>query len=325
LPIVPRAIAVVTSRSAAALQDVIDTASRRWAGCRLLLFDVRVQGENAAPQIARAIRSLSENGAGLGIEAVILTRGGGSIEDLWAFNEREVVDALFDCELPVVAAIGHETDTTLAELVADMRCATPTQAAMTLIPDSEAMAEQIAQLHHRLGLALRRQAQQARQHLDALGRHPLLTSPGRLVAAAEHRLDTAAHRLHAAIPRRFAPQHTRLDHLDNQLCDAPRSRLDLATTRLDALQRTLDAVSPQHVLARGFTMTLDAEGRPIREVDQAREAAKLTTVFQDGRVDSIPENKGLSPTPDKSTPTPRPPRRLKPYRKPGDEQPTLFA
>ncbi|MEE9404378.1 MAG: exodeoxyribonuclease VII large subunit, partial [Algisphaera sp.] len=135
LPAVPRRIAVVTSRSAAALQDVINTAQQRWAGCELVLVDVRVQGDAAAGQIAAAIRRLSAQGASQGIDAVILTRGGGSIEDLWAFNEREVADALFECTLPVVAAIGHETDTTVAELVADRRCATPTQAAMTLVPD----------------------------------------------------------------------------------------------------------------------------------------------------------------------------------------------
>ena len=152
LPTMPTRIAVVTSRSAAALQDVINTVNQRWAGCRLYLYDVRVQGEQAAGEIAEAIKRISKHGKKLGIDAVILTRGGGSIEDLWAFNERVVADAVYACGLPIVAAIGHETDTTVAELVADVRCATPTQAAMTLVPEREALHHQVHQLGQRLGL-----------------------------------------------------------------------------------------------------------------------------------------------------------------------------
>ena len=184
LPAYPRAIAVVTSRSAAALQDVRDTARRRWPGCRLVLVDVRVQGPSAAPQIAAALGRLSEGGAALGIDAVLLTRGGGSIEDLWAFNEPEVVRAVAACSLPTVAAIGHETDTTLAELAADARCATPTQAAMTLVPDEAQLREQTAQLHRRLSLSLTRRLEIARSRVDAASRHRLFTEPARLVADA---------------------------------------------------------------------------------------------------------------------------------------------
>ena len=178
LPAVPTRIAVVTSRSAAALQDVVDTARRRWAGCELVLIDVRVQGSEAAAQIAAALRALSAGGASRGIEAVLLTRGGGSIEDLWAFNERVVADAVFDCVLPIVAAIGHETDTTVAELVADRRCATPTQAAMTLVPDRAGLQEQVDQYARRMAPSLRRRVELDRHRLTAAARHPLFAQPG---------------------------------------------------------------------------------------------------------------------------------------------------
>ena len=173
LPVIPRRVAVVTSRSAAALQDVINTAGQRWAGCGLLLYDVPVQGDDAAPRINAALRALSHDGARLGIDAIILTRGGGSIEDLWAFNERVVADAVLECSLPIVAAIGHETDTTIAELVADVRCATPTQAAMTLIPDRRALAHQLDQLSGRLPLLLKRQYTLNEQRLAGVLRHPI--------------------------------------------------------------------------------------------------------------------------------------------------------
>lgn len=323
LPVLPRKIAVVTSRSAAALQDVINTAGRRWAGCQLLLYDVRVQGEDAAPQVAEALRRLSAKGPALSIDAVILTRGGGSIEDLWAFNERIVADAVFECQLPIVAAIGHETDTTVAELVADVRCATPTQAAMTLIPDHAVLVEQVEQLSRRMTLTLRRRVDRsthtlesaagrlapslhrrldaARHRLDAVARHTLFRQPQRLVLEAEHRLDQLVHRLHAAPSRRLA--------------DAQR--------RLDALARTLEAVGPANVLERGYTYTLGPDGKPLRSTDQAKPGTKLTTVLQDGQVHSTVD--GGPPTPSPAD-NPFKPRRLKPYKKrKTDDGPTLFA
>ncbi len=316
LPLLPRTVAVVTSRSAAALQDVIDTAARRWPGCRLLLFDVRVQGADAAPQVAAALRTLSRDGAALGVDAVILTRGGGSIEDLWAFNERAVVEAIVACNLPIVAAIGHETDTTLAELVADVRCATPTQAAMTLIPDAAVMHDQLEQAQRRLRLALHRHAERARQRLDAAARHPVMRQPQRLVDRDEHRLDLAADRLHRALPRRVAPMREHLARLSQRLHASPARRVDAARQRLVASTRTLDAVAPQRVLERGYTYTLGPDGRPLASAPAAVAANTLTTVFADGRVTSTVES-GATP--------PRRPRRAKPRTGPGADEPTLFA
>ena len=130
LPSFPRRIAVITSATGAAIQDVTDTAARRCPATALTLVDVKVQGKDAAGQIARAIHHVDRRAEELGIDAIIVTRGGGSMEDLWAFNEREVADAALACHTPLVAAIGHESDTTIIELVADARAATPTQAVM---------------------------------------------------------------------------------------------------------------------------------------------------------------------------------------------------
>ncbi len=268
LPAVPRKIAVVTSGGAAALQDVIDTAKRRWPGCRLVLVDVRVQGKNAAPQIAQALRQLSKHGKKQGIDAVILTRGGGSIEDLWAFNERVVADAVFKCKLPVVAAIGHETDTTIAELVADIRCATPTQAAMTVVPEAAALGEQVTQLHRRLSHALRRQIEHARQRTEAAGRHRLLARPELLIESAAQRLAAVAARLEPAAARRVGE----------------------ARRQVEASAKHLDAVGPARVLERGFTYTTDTKGNVLRGAEAARDAGLLTTVFADGPVASVVED-----------------------------------
>ncbi|MDF1870954.1 MAG: exodeoxyribonuclease VII large subunit, partial [Phycisphaerales bacterium] len=139
LPIFPRSIAIITSATGAALQDVLDTANKRCPAVNMLVVDARVQGDQAKSQIANALNQISKHHEQFGIDAIILTRGGGSLEDLWAFNEPIVAKAIHDCPVPIVAAIGHETDTTIAELVADERAATPTQAAMNLSPDRDAL------------------------------------------------------------------------------------------------------------------------------------------------------------------------------------------
>ncbi|MEM6391788.1 MAG: exodeoxyribonuclease VII large subunit [Planctomycetota bacterium] len=348
LPAMPEAIAVVTSRSGAALQDVIDTARRRWPGCRLHLIDVRVQGEAAAPGIAEALRRLSADGARLGIEAVILTRGGGSLEDLWAFNEREVVEAVAACSLPTVAAIGHETDTTLAELAADVRCATPTQAAMTVVPDREALAQQAEQLETRLSLALRRQAALARQRLEAVARHALFSRPEQQVDRAATRLEGLAERLRRALPRRvevprreldrlagqlehalprrLLPERDRLQRLVSRLGLAPRRLVEQAGDRLDGLHHQLDLVGPRQVLERGYTLTTTADGKLLRSAADAEKEGTLVSRFADGTVSSRTGggDAGLPALPPETERVVRRPRKRRGSRK-ADDGPGLFG
>lgn len=317
LPTMPTRIAVVTSRSAAALQDVINTAAKRWAGCELVLVDVRVQGDSAAPQIADAINRLSTHGRDLGIDAILLTRGGGSIEDLWAFNERVVADAIWDCNLPVVAAIGHETDVTVTELVADVRCATPTQAAMTLVPDKAMLQQQVDQSADRLMLALKRRAQHERQRLRAAERHPAMSRPERFVLQARQSLDGLSRRLDRALPALTAKHQPKLDTLARALPQAISRRLTRDRESLDALARELDAVGPASVLSRGFTYTLGPGGAVLRSAEAASAAGRLTTVFADGKVASQVEGSASEPMAPAPKPTPRRRSRKKPPTGPG--------
>ncbi len=298
LPLLPRAVAVVTSRGGAALQDVLNTAHRRWGGCRLMLVDVRVQGPTAAPRIAAAIAALSRHGAALGIDAIILTRGGGSIEDLWAFNERVVADAIHHCPLPIVAAIGHETDTTIAELVADMRCSTPTQAAMRVVPDAAALGGQLDQLGRRLTMLMARTMHSARQRLDAAAGRPMFRRPQQMAEPHRRRLTDFARRLALSLPQ----------------------RLTSARQKLDALARQLEAVGPMNVLRRGYSYTLGPDGQVLRSAAAVEAGQRITTVLVDGqlasRVEAGPD--GAAP------PTVAPPRRR--VRKPADAgQADLFG
>ncbi len=318
LPLLPGKVAVVTSRSAAALQDVIDTAHRRWAGVELMLVDVRVQGDEAAPQVSRALRWLSQHGPGLGIEAVIVTRGGGSIEDLWAFNERVVCDAVVQCALPVVAAIGHETDVTLAELCADLRAATPTQAATRVVPEAEVMREQLVQLQHRLRLAMSRRVSAQQARLAAAERHPLLRRPERLVQERVAKVEALRQRLTRVLPNRMERESERLGSLGLSMRWAIRGRLEQAKIELIGHGKRLYAVSPRSVLARGYSMTIDANGSVVRSAGNVAAGDRLLTQFVDGQVRS---------TVDGAKPKTKPKTKRKPAAKPDEAAPgdTLFG
>lgn len=339
LPTFPTNVAVVTSRSGAALQDVINTAHRRWPGCRLMLYDVRVQGAGAAPEIAAALRQLAAQGPALGIDAVILTRGGGSLEDLWAFNERAVADAIYACDLPVVAAIGHETDTTVAELVADVRCATPTQAAMRLIPERDVLEQQLGHLAGRLRQDMRRQLGHLRHRLESAANRALFRRPHELterarrelaqlvgrftralpqrIGPARQRLSHFAHRLDAGLPARVAQHRRELARLAPRVTGAGPRRLAEARRQLEGRARHLEAVSPNRVLQRGYTYTLDEHGTLVRHAAAARIGQRLTTVFADGRVHSRVESAAAPTTANRKSKREQP-------RRSNDDAATLF-
>lgn len=300
LPPFPRKVAVVTSATGAALQDVIDTARRRCPSLELCVVDVRVQGESAAPQITRALRWLSREHEALGIDAIILTRGGGSLEDLWAFNERRVAQAVLDCEVPIVAAIGHETDTTIAELIADERCATPTQAAMRLLPDAEAMREQVQQFGRRLDARTLRLLAEERRHLDALLRLPALRDGHRTIQTQRDRLERLEHTIRHHAHRTLSDQRRRLAraaaglelHRPSVALANRWRRLDHAAFALDAsirarVRRTdhLDRFDDVHnALARRLERSgdrLNALGRELEIISPLRILSRGYTVTTD--------------------------------------------
>ncbi len=335
IPTFPRRVAVVTSRTGAALQDVLVTMQKRCPAVGVLVADTRVQGEGAAAEIAATIDTLSARAKELGLDAILVTRGGGSMEDLWAFNEKAVARAIVECSVPVVAAIGHETDTTIAELVADERGATPTQAAMRLTPDSAALEQQLDALRRRLAASLRRAVELRAQRLQAARRHRIFANPRELVARAgeraltardslddaaasrlreaRHRVEKLAQRLGACRPDRVhARTLARLDGLTSRLAAATRSALARSSDTALALERQLRAVAPVHVLERGYSITLLDSGRAVRSIADAKTGDTLRTVLADGSLRSLVQG----------GPTPRP---LRKPRKPTDDGPGLFS
>lgn len=316
LPAHPRRVAVVTSASGAALQDVVKTARERRAGVEFVVIDVRVQGDGAADEVARALRAIARRHRELAVDAVIVTRGGGSREDLWAFNERIVADAAFALPVPLIAAIGHEVDTSIIELVADRRASTPTQAAMLLLPDNAALAERRDRLARELRNAMRWALQARREALARLERAPALSSPALRLAEERTRLAHLSRRLREALDDevalsrraleqlaarlvrqspavRIAREQARFESLRPRFTRALAQRLAAARTELAYLDRRLRSAGPAETLARGYAILTDDRGQLVRSAgaDAVRVGAGLTVQMADGalgvRVETI--------------------------------------
>lgn len=278
LPPLPRRIAVVTSPTGAAIRDFLQVLGRRWRGADIMIVPVRVQGDGAAEEIASAILALQQKGditdfpdwteedaakipnAPL-FDCIVVTRGGGSMEDLWAFNEEVVVRAIAASRIPVVSAIGHEIDVTLADLVADVRALTPSEAAELVAPASEELAAQLRQIERRLASALRARADAARARLDAVARH------------------TAFRRPH----QRVFEWSQRLDELDARALRAVHALKRSSQHQMDALGGRLESLSPLAVLRRGYSLTQrTADGSIVRAAEELSLGEEIATRFASG-------------------------------------------
>lgn len=310
LPPHPRRVAIITSPQAAAFADMRTTFARRDPGLEIILLPVAVQGNGAAAQIAEAmyrINSAAENGISAP-DAIIVGRGGGSLEDLWAFNERIVAEAIFHSKLPVVSAIGHESDFTIADLVADCRAPTPTAAAELLSVNNADLANKLQTLHGQLINAFRFFIELKQHKLEALQarlKHPGYTISlqsqrldhldTRLSAALENQLDRLRHRYQHANQRilRCSPedQHKKLQQqLQSKreaMIGAIQRQLELPSQRLQRLSSNLNIVSPLATLARGYTISMNEQGQTITQSKQLNKGDKLVTKFSDGSIDSI--------------------------------------
>jgi exodeoxyribonuclease VII large subunit len=262
LPEYPRRIGLVTSPTGAAVRDMIRIIRRRWPLADMLLFPVRVQGEAAAGEIAAAIEYFNDKLPEF--DVLIVGRGGGSLEDLWAFNEEVVARAIAASEIPVVSAVGHETDFTISDFVADLRAATPSEAAEVVAPDRAELVAALRERAGRLAGLLRRRVRSVRERLDALGRSYILRRPETMLRVPVQRLDEAFESFQDAFERRQ---------------DRREEALRLAAGRLEAL-------SPLKVLGRGFSVTLDAKGNVLRDAADVSVGDEIRTQLQTGSLHS---------------------------------------
>ncbi|MGV1684730.1 exodeoxyribonuclease VII large subunit [Sphingopyxis sp. NJF-3] len=316
LPYLPWTIGVVTSPTGAVIRDILHRLADR-CPTRVIVWPVLVQGEGAAAQVAHAIRGfdgLAPGGPVPRPDLVIVARGGGSIEDLWAFNEEIVVRAIADCRIPTISAVGHETDVTLADHAADVRAPTPTAAAEMAVPVRAELMAQLATWRGRMiGAATRAQALGG-ERLAALARH--LPRREALYAPQRQRLDDAGDKLDRSQRHRLAVTAERLASRSAALRPALLARAwDRDRARLEGLARLLASLDPRALLSRGYAMVRDGGGAIVTHAATARAAGHLRLQFADGEVPVAVADGGA--------PSPRPARKPSPAP-PGKGQGELF-
>ena len=268
LPVMPGRIAIITSSAGAAVHDMIRILGRRWPMSKVILLPVRVQGVEAPPEIAGAIRYANEFQVA---DLIITGRGGGSLEDLWAFNDERVARAIYASQIPVISAVGHEPDVTISDYVADRRASTPSNAAEIAVPDQQEMREALESYGIRSRQAMEKSLRVAAQRLDALRNKRVLTEPGAFLDS--RRLD--------------------LDRLRDRLLASEERQLAEKRQRFVKLGASLDAMSPLRVLSRGYALATGREGKPLRSVRGLAKGDEITVRFQDGqaacRVEQVQE------------------------------------
>ncbi len=281
-------IVLLTSQATAALQDMLKVL-RRFPWLKLMLYHVPVQGEGSAAQIAEAIGHLNRRSADVGgVDVILLSRGGGSLEDLWSFNEEIVARAIAASRIPIVTGIGHEVDCTISDLVADYHAHTPTEAAQVITAHWNRAGDNVRQLRMRLDRAAGQTVQDAGQRLAGIERHEFLRRPLDRIQMLRQLLDERQKSATLALGARLGHARHRLVALEPRLSISGRSSLKIRSARLDAFDRQLQALSPQAVLNRGYTITtLKKTGQILRSSTAAKPGDRLATRFADGETDSI--------------------------------------
>ncbi len=288
LPFMPRTIGVVTSPTGAVIRDILHRLADR-CPTHVLVWPVKVQGDGAAAEIAAAVRGFDAIAAGGPVprpDLVIVARGGGSIEDLWAFNEEVVVRAVAACSIPIISAVGHETDTSLCDHAADLRAPTPTAAAEIAVPVRAELAERLTALGLRAGRCARRYHERGVERLAGLVR--AMPRRDAILGPQRQRTDDLAARLGLALERRLAASRRELDRASNVLRPAMLDqRLSLARARLDGAGRVLDSLDPHRPLDRGYAwVEARGTGEVVGDAGAARAAGALKLRFRDGTVDA---------------------------------------
>ena len=259
IPQYPKRIGIITSSAGAAIHDMLRILKKRYPLTEVLLLPVRVQGVEAPAEIVAAIRYANYHKLS---DLLIVGRGGGSIEDLWAFNDERVAYAIYESEIPIISAVGHEPDVTISDFVADLRAATPSNAAELAVPDQDALLQTIDSFSMSMVSSLNRQLKSARQHLNILSASPALRSPTGYLDQKRKNLEL----------------------LQNRLISAQTRMVEQKNRQFVALTAKLDAMSPLKVLTRGYAMAQDEGGLVLKSIHQVNSGDKIKISFSDGNL-----------------------------------------
>lgn len=285
LPSFPVQVGIITSPQAAALRDVLATLAKRMPSLSVVLYPTPVQGAGSALKIAEAIALANQRNE---CEVIILCRGGGSIEDLWSFNEEVVARAIAASHIPVVSGVGHETDFTIADFVADLRAATPTAAAQAVAPEHQELLQRTRQLEHRMSRAMLRRMEFSMQQLDYLQRR--LVHPAYRTQQQMQYLGQLQQRLRRARPD--FEQHTRLYvEAGRRMKESLRRVLQHCDNRLNAVQQHLQHLDPQQVLARGYSVVRNTKGKVVVDSKSLTQGELLDITFAQGRSQVVVSDK----------------------------------
>jgi len=288
LPAFPLRIAVITSPSGAALRDILNVLERRWPLATVRIYGVPVQGNEAAPAIVDALVAANKHGWA---QVIVTGRGGGSLEDLWAFNEESVARAIYASDLPVVSAVGHEIDFSISDFVADLRAPTPSAAAELISPDQRVLKQNLSAISNRLEQRGMYLLQRLSQKLDHLAHRLRQQHPGQRLAQHRKMLQQASHRLQLAGARIIPERRRYLQELTrHRLLPAGKRIVPERHRLLQNLARTLNAVSPLPTLSRGYAIVTDAQsGTAISSVKEVKPKQALITQLSDGQIRSSAE------------------------------------
>ena len=308
IPSFAERIGVLTSESGAAIHDISDSIFSRWPPARLFLFPVPVQGKGAARAIADTLERINRAPQRLGLDLLIVGRGGGSLEDLWAFNEEIVARAIYASSLPIITAVGHEVDTTVADLVADARASTPTKAAVVAVPDGEDITEQLRHYRSRLVGSLHSRAQLGHSRLNTIRASEVFKKPATVVWHRQQQLDERFAALRESLRdlsgyhneqlnryvaclqklepyRLLGARRLELDRLANRAANGIANKLERRKMLLAARAGQLAALNPKSVMSRGFTLTKhQGTGALVRSRKEVQTGDLLITEFGDGKV-----------------------------------------
>lgn len=305
LPRYPKTIGVITSPTGAAVRDIMITIRRRYPQARAILYPVLVQGKGAAPSIVKGIRTMNDMAEA---DVLIVGRGGGSLEELWAFNEEIVARAIYQSDIPVISAVGHETDFTITDFVADLRAATPTAAAELAVPSSAELRGQLVQRQRQLNQGLQQRLQRSRERLFSLQRSPVLVHPRRYMLQHAERLDMLSQRLQGNLKSRLSLVRQRQkslhqglirynprtqaefaarrkDQANRQLMNAMQSIMKSKVSQLQTEMRHLDALSPLKIMSRGYSLVYDeAEQKLVKSIEDVQLGDLVNVRVSDGQL-----------------------------------------
>ena len=282
IPKYPKRIGVVTAQTGAAIRDIITTIEKRYPYCEVLVFSTLVQGDQAAPQIVRKINYAQQ----FDIDTLIVGRGGGSIEDLWPFNEEIVARAIYDCEIPVISAVGHEIDFTISDFVADARAPTPTGAGMIAVPDASEVKYKISQLNGRLNKNITDIVTQNRTKLDHISQKQILKNPESIYEIKGMHLDNLVTKLEFASKNIIGENRNRLIHLKNR--NILKNPQEIIKMKREPYLRNVDklnVLNPLLTLKRGYTLA-KVEGKVVSSTKDVKSGDKLDVEFNDGVINT---------------------------------------